>query len=125
MRRHPLKGLVFFVLAAVGRTGHDAKNALGIENGCAIGLQLVANGGELIQRTAYLRLVLDNHLQTASLGIHDAEGIAAEEVGGIGDGAGLVLIVLAAQYRCENILNKATAVERADFTVENGIGPQP
>ena len=65
---------------------------------------------------------MHDHLQRAALGVDDAEGVLAEEVGGVGHGLGLVLVVVAAEHGREDVLDEAHAVQLADLAVEELFG---
>nr|DAL55039.1 MAG TPA_asm: hypothetical protein [Caudoviricetes sp.] len=107
---------------AVAGAAHHAQHALGVEDGRAVGLELVADGAELVQRTARLRLVLDDHLQRAAVGIDDAEGVLAEEIGRVGHAAVLVFVAVAAEDRREGVADEAHAVQLADLAVVDLLG---
>ena len=87
--------------------------------------KLVADGAELIERAADLVLIVDDHFKAAALRVNDTKAVLAEEVSGIGNAVGLVLIgsaagvdVAFAENGSEGILDEAAAVQLADLAVE-------
>nr|DAE46362.1 MAG TPA: hypothetical protein [Caudoviricetes sp.] len=121
-RRRSASGRIGFasvggVRRAVSRRAHHAQQALGVQHGRAVGLELVADGAELVQRAADLGLVVHDHLQRTALRIDDAEGILAEEVGRVGRALALVLVAGAGQDGRERVLDEAHAVQLADLAV--------
>ena len=67
---HSAFNLIGLVACAEAGAAHHAQQALRVKDGRAVGLELVADGAELVQRAADLSLVVDYHLQRAALGVY-------------------------------------------------------
>lgn len=115
----PPYALVGRVACGVRADAHHAKYALRIKDCCAIGLKLVADGAELVKRTANLVLVMYDHLKAAAFRVNDAKTVLAEEVSGIGRAGGLVGVAGGLENRCEAVLNEADTMQLTNLAVED------
>nr|DAW47934.1 MAG TPA: hypothetical protein [Caudoviricetes sp.] len=113
------KGSVGAVACGIAAAAHYANKALGIEE-CKAGLEFVADGAELVQRTARLVLVVNNHLQVAACGVNHCVCVCAEEESRVGHTAcGVLIRRSSTENRSVCVLNKAHALKLTDFSGED------